>query len=462
MNHPNNMAACENCLHTTIDEAKKLVCLATSKVVAPDYSCENFSPDKRDSQEIAQFGFEAEKDYVTTKLYNLFIAYLIGVILGPVLIFIGYTDPREHLAIIVIGVLIMLISSVIWMVFLYNVWEFTINELKKHGIKPHVEAPGKAVGYLFIPFYNFYWVFMAIGKLPVDMNRIAFARKGKHVIANEIGLVLCILTILTIIPIVGIFLALINMVLLPVFFFLAISAIKNIPYSPETVYVEKSPEAEPLDINTVRDYSLMFDKKRYGLNLMFGLYYFLASFGGQVISIVIFYVNNHISLWQYFVGINLLYTVLAPLLYAMTLVMCSHAIRNKVWLAIVLGLFHVLINVIPPSIMILMNGIDFHLIFNKGFMAQIISNFLNAALFILSISAFIRLFGLKFWSILLSLAVTGILTHASYYGSSYLFEGNYQFRATNLVGLVVYTLLSSMAIYFAFNQYIQRTKRASE
>jgi len=33
-------------------------------------------------------------------------------------------------------------------------------------------TPGKAVGFMFIPFFNLYWVFVAINGLPKDWNRI--------------------------------------------------------------------------------------------------------------------------------------------------------------------------------------------------------------------------------------------------------------------------------------------------
>lgn len=461
MDQPQNLTTCSNCLHKTSGDAHKLVCLVTGKTVGTDDSCESFSPGKRNSQEIAQFGFEAEKEYFSTKLYNLFAAYLIGIVLGSVFLYIGYSDPREHVVMIIVSVLVILVSAVFSVVLLYNLWKFTISELKKHGLKPSIETPGKAVGYLFIPFFNFYWVFMAMGKLPVDLNRIATARAGKTVMANELGIIISVATILSVIPVVGMVLALINMVLTPVFFILAINGVRNIPYSPGVEYVEKRDEAEPLDINTVRDYSQLFDKKKYGINLWFGLYYFVASVCSQITINVTYFIMNKISVLDYFSTSNILNLILYPLLFSLVIVILSHAIRQKVLLALLWGLTSVVVGAIP-FLLLMMRDYDYYnqYFFSKGYLVQIITNFLSAVLFIGSISIFIRLYGLKLWSILLSIAIPSIITNSVFYIAGYLLEGKFNFNILTLVGFVVHLLFFSIAIYFAFYQYVQRTNRA--
>ncbi len=39
-------------------------------------------------------------------------------------------------------------------------------------------TPGKAIGFMFIPFFNIYWIFVAIGGLPKDWNRICASYEG--------------------------------------------------------------------------------------------------------------------------------------------------------------------------------------------------------------------------------------------------------------------------------------------
>jgi hypothetical protein len=48
-----------------------------------------------------------------------------------------------------------------WM--LYNIWGLL-------PVKHSPTTPAKAVGYLFIPFYNFYWVFVAYLQLGRSLN----------------------------------------------------------------------------------------------------------------------------------------------------------------------------------------------------------------------------------------------------------------------------------------------------
>jgi hypothetical protein len=56
-------------------------------------------------------------------------------------------------------------------------------------------TPGKAVGFMFIPFFNLYWQFVAFLGLAKDMNRYMKTRKIRSALINEeIALWYCILT----------------------------------------------------------------------------------------------------------------------------------------------------------------------------------------------------------------------------------------------------------------------------
>ncbi len=61
--------------------------------------------------------------------------------------------------------LLLLISSVLAYVYLYRAW----NCLRFGGPRT---TPGKAIGFLFIPFFNIYWIFVALYGLSQDWNRI--------------------------------------------------------------------------------------------------------------------------------------------------------------------------------------------------------------------------------------------------------------------------------------------------
>jgi hypothetical protein len=64
-----------------------------------------------------------------------------------------------------VGVIVGLLSGVFFCINLYRAWTC----LQSGGAQT---TPGKAVGFMFIPFFNLYWVFVAINGLPKDWNRI--------------------------------------------------------------------------------------------------------------------------------------------------------------------------------------------------------------------------------------------------------------------------------------------------
>jgi hypothetical protein len=71
--------------------------------------------------------------------------------LGGILFFIGWAA--------------MMVSWIFFYINIYRAW------LCLQAGAPST-TPGKAVGFLFIPFFNIYWIFVAINGLPKDWNRI--------------------------------------------------------------------------------------------------------------------------------------------------------------------------------------------------------------------------------------------------------------------------------------------------
>jgi len=59
----------------------------------------------------------------------------------------------------------MLLSTIFFYMNLYRAWSCL-------GAGAPRTTPGKAIGMLFVPFYNIYWMFVAIAGLPKDWNRI--------------------------------------------------------------------------------------------------------------------------------------------------------------------------------------------------------------------------------------------------------------------------------------------------
>jgi hypothetical protein len=101
-------------------------------------------------------------------------------------------------ALLAIGVIIMIVQVVLFAVFLYKAWA-VIQDGKART------TPGKAVGFLFIPFFNFYWAFVALRGLAQDLNNHA-ADLGLGARTASVGLATayCILASCSILPVVGI------------------------------------------------------------------------------------------------------------------------------------------------------------------------------------------------------------------------------------------------------------------
>jgi hypothetical protein len=87
-------------------------------------------------------------------------------------------------------------------------------------------SPGEAVAFLFVPVFNLYWIFQAYWAWTKEHNRFVAAR-GLLVprVSASLALAVCILTLCGAIPILGVFLALVNCVLLLVFFNNAIDGV---------------------------------------------------------------------------------------------------------------------------------------------------------------------------------------------------------------------------------------------
>lgn len=68
-----------------------------------------------------------------------------------------------------IGFLLMLISTILGYIYLYRAWKC----LEFGGYAR--TSPGKAIGFMFIPFFNLYWLFQGIGGLPKDWNNTVSA-----------------------------------------------------------------------------------------------------------------------------------------------------------------------------------------------------------------------------------------------------------------------------------------------
>ena len=153
-------------------------------------------------------GIGGLKAYFIT-LYTGYILFTIGLVR-----FWYYPEISLGLLMIVLGLIQLISALVILWVRVYQIWRFIINTSLPVDFKPSITSPGCAVGYLFIPLFNFYWVFIAIGRLPRDLNLLARSLGINSRVPSRIGLSIAIIAIISIVPNIGWFTAAVNALLL--------------------------------------------------------------------------------------------------------------------------------------------------------------------------------------------------------------------------------------------------------
>jgi hypothetical protein len=101
------------------------------------------------------------EDSVRTHFIILAVAWWIGYplcVIGELLPEVG------SLLLSLIWIPALIVTTVFWCILLHRQWSL----LQGHGARI---TPGKAVGFGFIPFYCFYWWFVALAGLATDTNR---------------------------------------------------------------------------------------------------------------------------------------------------------------------------------------------------------------------------------------------------------------------------------------------------
>ncbi len=80
---------------------------------------------------------------------------------------------------------------------LYKLWKLIPADIAR-------TTPGKAIGFCLIPFFNFYWIFVAYKGLGEDMNKTLARRGITYRVSSVLGVCSPVFILLGIIPLVGI------------------------------------------------------------------------------------------------------------------------------------------------------------------------------------------------------------------------------------------------------------------
>jgi hypothetical protein len=147
-----------------------------------------------------------------------FILYIIGFAT------IGATEePFPGVMFILLGFLAAIYSAVVFCVLVYRMW----NAIQDGHART---TPGKAVGFLFIPFFNLYWIFQAFWGFSVDYN----AYIERHSIAVNklpVGLFLtyAILVVASVVPYLGLLPGMAAFVILIILLVMICNAVNALP-----------------------------------------------------------------------------------------------------------------------------------------------------------------------------------------------------------------------------------------
>ena len=161
---------------------------------------------------------------------GLYLTFLFG---GFILCVFGgiasVTNGKAAPVLIGLGFMALLVALILFFVLFYQVWRFVINESLRNNLVPSIETPAKAVGFCFIPFFNFYWYFQAFGKFTKDFNALVKAKGYNRTITERLGIAIPILIVISIVPFIGYVITGINfLILYPIFINQAVRLCKEI------------------------------------------------------------------------------------------------------------------------------------------------------------------------------------------------------------------------------------------
>ena len=100
-------------------------------------------------------------------------------------------SPFYHIAIgLAFGVITLIVSLVYCCMLHYQLWKLIPRDIAR-------TTPGIAVGFLFIPFFNFYWCFVSYFGLSKDLNKTLRQRGISHQVSEGLGLSCAIFSVLS-------------------------------------------------------------------------------------------------------------------------------------------------------------------------------------------------------------------------------------------------------------------------
>ncbi len=179
---------------------------------------------------------------------GLYLAAVYGGLLGGgALAAFGATllGEREDVGVVALVVgcaLIVIVPAVAMAVLAYRMWSAL-------PVRERSTSPGAAVGLLFVPLFNLYWVFRVYPGFARDFNRCAAARSDElYPISQSLFTAFAVLTLLGVVPFVGFLASLLNLFLVGFVIGTACDAVnqlRSVPADSTFDAVEREPSPAP-------------------------------------------------------------------------------------------------------------------------------------------------------------------------------------------------------------------------
>lgn len=461
MNRTYRLQFCRQCKNKTFSSNSGIICSLTNEQADFQENCEHYIQDESVQVQKTNERLSSTKNYISQNLRNYFNAFLITLYISMAVLLIAtvFIVQNGSPTGLIIGGLISIAASIIQAILIYHIWDFIITEYKIQGDEPPIDSPGKAVGYLFIPFYNFYWLFQVYGKIMESLNNLAESRKKELYLPNNLGILICIFTLSGIIPIVGTLLALIAMfVLIPVLFHKAIQAIEEIPpFTGKTTETSFIQEQNKVKLSEIRDYSELFDTTQLGFNYKLVLVYLIASiFNYALINLAQSQFRNVYS------NVYFLTEFLFQGIFIFSFILSSSHLK-KIALPFVIGFLTLLKNVGTYLLFYFFasrnySDINIHDFIRIPFF---IGYFIYGVFYVSGMIAVIKFFGVRFWSMLiysicLNYSAILIWIIIGYFDIGYNFEFSWN---RVLIIPLIQSFLIAISFYFGFLWHYSTSNR---
>jgi hypothetical protein len=329
------------------------------------------------------------------------------------------------------------------------------------GLSTSIETHREAVGFLFIPLYSFYWVFIGIGKLPKDLNALAKSYDINNIISQDLAYGIGILSVISIIPYIGIVTSAIAVfVLQPLLIYRSIQ-LSELIIDEKKLQVDVRSNYEPIKNywESLTEFSQLFNVEKYGINYFVGIGLFAGLLLNRILWLILsglFDLYYYSAFEYHIVGLGI------DIINCLFFVILINFFSKNQLLPFIWGIIIVLTSIasmafIRQTFQVYYSNSDFTSIFNPGFL---INNFLTGFTFMLGFYYSIKIWGAKAWSLIVGLVsgyiiykIFNIIIVKNFFTPEYYLDlSSYELIA------ILNKIIVGATLYFGFYFYFKQTK----